>query len=94
MACSDSSAASRSARGAGAWPAAAWPAATWRADGASRRSCASVVSATAQPPPMAPTTFPAGIRAWSRNTWLNDACPFICRSGLASTPGWRIGRMK
>jgi len=25
---------------------------------------------------------------------LNEACPFICRSGRTSTPGWRIGRTK
>ncbi len=29
-----------------------------------------------------------------KNTWLKLACPFICRSGRTSTPGWWISSTK
>ena len=35
-----------------------------------------------------------GTRASVRNTSLNEACPFIWRSGRTSTPGWCIGSTK
>ena len=41
-----------------------------------------------------PTTWSTGTRAPDKNTSLNDAQPFICRSGRTSTPGWRIGKAK
>ena len=50
-----------------------------------RRSCAKVVSAAPQPCPTSPTTFGTGTRASSRNTSLNEAWPFICRSGRTTT---------
>ena len=45
-------------------------------------------TATRQPPPASPTTLASGTRASVRNTSLNEACPFIWRSGRTSTPGW------
>jgi hypothetical protein len=50
-------------------------------DAARRRSLARVARAIGQPPPGLPIAWPGGTRAPSRNTSLNEACPFIWRSG-------------
>src|ERR1039458_9830918 len=42
--------------------------------------------ATAQPRPTCETRYSGGTSALVKNTWLNDAYPFICRSGRTSTP--------
>ena len=58
------------------------------------RSEASVVRATRQPSPGAPTTQSSGTKTWSRNTWLNIWRPVISRSGLMSMPGLSIATRK
>ena len=65
-----------------------------RSPSAPRRSWASVVMATRQPLPVSETWYSGGIRASVKNTWLNDACPFICRNWRTSTPGCSISRTK
>ena len=64
--------------------------ASWRTS----RSWASVVMAMRHPSPASPTRLAAGTRASVRNTSLNEAWPFIWRSGRTSTPGWCIGSTK
>src|SRR5579883_1582495 len=61
---------------------------------APRRSCINVVVATAQPLPTSPTKFSGGTSASVKNTWLNDAYPFIWRRGRTSTPGWWMSKTK
>ncbi len=53
---------------------------------ANRRSWASVVERPRHPSPGSPTIRSTGMRASVRNTSLNDAWRFICRSGRTSTP--------
>ena len=49
-----------------------------------------MVRATFHPSSIAPITLAAGTRASVRNTSQNSAPPFICFSGRASTPAWRM----
>lgn len=65
-----------------------------RSESAARRSCISVVVATAQPWPSSATWFSGGTSASVKNTWLNEAWWFICRSGCTSTPGWWMSMTK
>ena len=51
------------------------------------RSLLSVVWATRQPSPGAPSRFSPGMRTPSRNTSEKWASPVICRSGRTSMPG-------
>ena len=59
-----------------------------------RRSKESVVFATCQPLPSAPIRSSGATTAFVMKTSLKDWCPFICRSGRASTPGWRMSSRK
>ena len=58
------------------------------------RSWNSVVWATRHPAPTSPSTQPGRTRAPVRNTSQNELPPFICLSGLASTPGWCMSMRK
>ena len=51
------------------------------APSAPRRSCISVVVVTAQPSPTSADQESGSTLASVKNTWLNEAWPFICRSG-------------
>src|SRR6266446_9716509 len=65
-----------------------------RSASAPRRSCISVVVVTAQPLPTSETRNSGSTLASVKNTWLNEAYPFICRNGCTVTPGCFISRMK
>ena len=58
------------------------------------RSFISVVVATRQPSPTAPSRFEWGTRTSVKNTSLNSAFPVIWKSGRISTPGECMSRMK
>ena len=66
--------------------------------GACRQRRAARASASSSPPPSRrrPRRPDArrGTSASVKNTWLNEAWPFICRSGCTSTPGCRMSRTK
>ena len=55
------------------------------------RSCPNVALATAQPSPLFPTIFDAGIFTSVKNTSLNPAFKVISTRGLISIPGVSIG---
>ena len=57
------------------------------------RSKPSVVRATRQPSPTAPSRMESRMRTSVKNTSVNDAPPLICRIGRISMPGRSIGTM-
>src|SRR5438552_7846799 len=65
-----------------------------RSASAPRRSCIRVVVVTAQPLPTSETRNCGSTLASVKNTWLNEAYPFIWRNGCTVTPGCLISRMK
>ena len=58
------------------------------------RSNISVVIATFQPSPTAPTTFSSGTTASLKKISLNSDSPVAWRSGRTSTPGCFMSQMK
>ena len=58
------------------------------------RSFMRVVVATRHPAPTASSLALSGMRTSVMNTSLNSASPVIWRSGLTSTPGAVMSRMK
>ena len=58
------------------------------------RSLASVVSATAHPPPTSPSTSSCSTRASVKKTSLKMARPVISRIGRTSMPGWCMSMTK